>query len=352
MPERSEARRTFWFRLLPLGLAALPGALGCRPEPSQPPDPDEPTPALACDEIPVTLARVEPDSSLDTPSWVEVCTSCPVAEATVVVEDGTGRGLHVEAAWTPLRECVVGLPTEPLPARPSTPASVQLVDPLGRVAVWDFDMPLAEGRGADPVDLDGATWLLPLPDDAYRLLGGPELLPGAPGALLLSLGIADAEARRPLTLASARGDGLQDTCEATATLSTPATLLSRQVALPLVSGDELPGGLVAERGALQARLTEDGSALLDVTLLAVVSLPLSEGVLGLPPDEACAAWEASFGFDPCIPCGPPSEGVAGLPACFPLLIEGARAERVPDSLLAIDAESIAPDCRQTPDIAP
>ncbi len=328
-------------------IALLAG--GCRPDPSLPPDPEDPTPALGCDQIPLTLTRVEADSELDRPSWLQVCSACPIAEGTIAVEDGAGATVRTEVVWSPGRECIVALPFEPLPARPAVPVRASVVDPEGRTGAYDFDLPLPTGRGADPVDLGTATWHLPLPSEAWRLLDGADVLPDAPRGLLLSLGVADGDAARVVSVGVARGDSqLQDTCQATTSFSTPATLLSRQVATPLVFGDELPGGIVLERGALQARLTDDGSALLDVTLLALVSLPDSEGAIGMTPAEYCAARTGELGVDPCVPCGPPSDGLAGLPACVPLLIEGARAERVDRPLLALDPLSIRPDCRQAP----
>ncbi|MCO4772976.1 MAG: hypothetical protein KDA24_23285 [Deltaproteobacteria bacterium] len=296
----------------------------------------------------MTLSRVEADSALVEPPWIQVCSPCPVAEARVEVEDGAGTLLDVEAMWSPLRECVLGLASDPLPARPSVPATVALLDPVGRVASWDFDLALPEGRGSDPVDLNGATWHLPLPEEAFRLLGGADVLPGLDGGLLLSLGSADIEGKRPLTVAGSRGTSpVQDTCAATGQWSAPATLLSRQVGARLFPGDLLPGGLVAERGALQARLSEEGDALLDVSLLALVSLSLSEEALGGAPDVICATATAELGFDPCVPCGPPSDGVSGLPACIPILMEGARAERLEAPLVSVDPDSISPDCRQS-----
>ncbi len=151
-----------------------------------------------------------------------------------------------------------------------------------------------------------------------------------------------------MTLGAARGSSeVQDTCEPTVDLGL-ATLLSRQVSVPLSSGDELFGGLIVDRGALQARLAEDGSALFDVTLLAVVSLTLSEAAFGAAPDVVCSSLTAELGFSPCVPCGDPALGVEGLPACIPLLIEVPVAPRSDSPLIPVDAASIDPGCRQTP----
>jgi len=343
-PKPRYLRRTLTFAAA-LGLAATVALTGCRGDPPLPPDPEMPTPPTACDEVPLTLARIEADSTLDKPGWVQVCTACPVAEADVSIGDGAGAPLPTQTMWSPLRECIVGLPTDPLPARPSAPVSVDLVSADGRVAEYDFDLPLPAGRGQNPVEFGPSTWHLPLPDDAFRLLGGLDVLPAPPRGVLIALGPADAQNQRTVTIAPVQGDGpAQDRCTVTSSWEIPASLLSRQVATAVSTGDVLPGRVVAERGAFQARLTESGDALLDVTLMALVSLPLSESAYGMPPDAACAFLADDLGFDPCVPCGSPTDGLAGLPACIPLLIEGARAERVDSPLLSID--SVPPDCRQ------
>jgi len=327
-----------------LGVAAV----GCRPEPPGPPDPDEPTPALECNQVPLTLTRVAADSLLDAPPWSQVCTACPLASGDVGFGDGAGGLLDTLSVWSPERECVVSIPTEPLPARPSVPRDIELVDDLGRTALFTDDVDVADGRGADPVDLGTATWSLPLTDDGWRLLGGSRVLADPPAGLLLSLGPADAQAQRPATLGAARGSSpVQDTCEPTVDLGL-ATLLSRQVTVPLSAGDAIFDGLIVDRGALQARLADDASALFDVTLLAVVSLTQSEPALGAAPDVLCAELEADLGFSPCVPCGDPSLGVEGLPACLPLVIEVPVATRTDSPLIPVDAAAIDPGCRQTP----
>ena len=344
---RAAGRLQTW-RIL-LGVVGLLGVLGCRPAPPLPPDPEAPTPATACDDVPLTLVRVDADSTLDSPPWVEICTACPIADGSIQVGDGSEGFLETESMWSPARECLIGMASEPLPARPSTSVEVRITEPSGRQGDYGFDLPLSGGRGADPVVFGSSTWHVPLNEDAYRLLGGSGLLPGAPDGMLMSLGDADSDGRRVITFGASRGaSAVQDTCVPTQSWATPATLLSRQVAAPLVSGDVLPGGLLAARGAFQARLTEEADALLDVSFLALLSLSLSEDLLDLNPAQACAYLAENLGFDPCVPCGPPSEGVSGLPACVPLVIEVARAERVDDVMLPIDAESIPPDCRQNP----
>lgn len=344
---RAAGRLQPW-RIL-VAVIGLLGSSGCRLDPPLPPDPEAPTPATACDDVPLTLVRVEADSTLEFPSWVEVCTACPLAEGSIQVGDGSGTLLSSETVWSPARECVVGMASDPLPPRPSAPVLVQMTEPGGRQGDYSFDLALASGRGSNPIVFGSSTWHVPLPEDAHRLLGGSGLLPGAPDGVLISLSDADVDGRRAVTLGASRGASpVQDTCLPTQSWATPASLLSRQIATPLVSGDALPGGLFASRGAFQARLTEDADALLDVTLLALLSLSSSEDLLGLSPAEACASLTEELGFDPCVPCGPPSDGVSGLPACVPLLIEVARAERVDDALLLIDADAIPADCRQTP----
>lgn len=330
-----------------LALLLAASAAACRPDPPLPPDPDEPTPAATCAEAPLTLSRTEADSALEAPPWLQVCTACPAESIGFELEDGSGSSLPLASGWTPNRDCAVALADEPLPARPDIPARVEVSDDAGREGALDFDLPLADGRGPDPVDLGVATWVVPLDAGTLRLPGSTVLLGDPPPAVLVSLGPADSEARREVTFAPTRGDGVtQDLCVPTATLAEPARLLSRQVATPLVGDDPLPGGLLAERGALQARLTEDADALEDLVLLAVVDLVASEAATGLSPQEACSTWNDALGFDPCIPCGPPSEGLSGLPACATVVIETARAEAAPAPIVPLTPETIPPNCRR------
>lgn len=327
-------------------VAAATFAVGCRPDPPLPPDPEEPTPTTACADHPgLSLTRVTADTALAEPPWMQLCSQCPVAEIDLELGDGAGGALPLESAWTAGRECVVSMPTSPLPARPSVPGVVTLRD-ADNVGTFGFDLPIAPERGPDPVDLGTSTWVLPLQDDTDRILGGTRLMEDPPEALAVHLSAADGEGRRVLTLGAARDGGTrQDLCEPTGSWELPASVLLRQVAAPIRPDDLLPGGLLARRGAFQARLTEAADALEDVTLLALADLAASEPLLGTPPSESCAAWTDRLGFDPCVPCGPPSDGVAGLPACAPVVLEWIRAERADWSLVPVDADQIPIGCR-------
>ncbi len=330
---------------IPLVATALL-ALACRPDPPLPPDPEEPTPESTCADHPaLSLTRITADSSIIEPPWVQVCAQCPVAEIDVGLGDGAGGSLDVESLWTPDRACVVSMPTSPLPARPSVPAVVTVRD-SDNTGTFEFDLPISGDRGPDPVDLGTATYVLPLDEDTSRILGGPALFESPPEALALHLGAADAEGRRVLTLGAARDGGArQDLCVPTASWTAPASLLQRQVAAPIGQDDLLPFGLLARRGALQGRLTPGGDALEDVTLLSLADVGASEVLLGAPPAEACATWADRVGFDPCVPCGPPSDGVAGLPGCVPFVFEWVRAERAEWALASVDPDDIPLGCR-------
>jgi len=323
--------------------------LGCRPDPPLPPDPDEPTPASSCDDHPaLSLTRVEADSIGDDPSWFQVCAQCPVAEVTWTVGDGAGGVLPVESIWTPGRQCAVAAPVTPSAAVPSLPVSVTVRDGE-REGTFAFDHELSGDRGQDPVDLGSATWVLPIDAATTRVRGGLDLIEDPPFALALHLSAADAQGDRVLTLGGARDDGArQDLCVPTTELAVPASLLLRQVAAPISAEDTLPGGLLARRGALQARLSETGDALQDVVLVALADLAASESILGAPPAEVCAAWTDADGTSPCVPCGSPSEGIAGLPACVPFVLEWSLGERADWSLQPVDPEHIPIGCRFIP----
>ncbi len=320
--------------------------LGCRPDPPLPPDPEEPTPASSCDDHPaLSLTRVAADSLVAEPTWLQVCSQCPVAEITFQLGDGAGGSLELESFWTPARECAVSLATSPLPARPSVPGVVTLRD-AENSGTFDFELPISPDRSSDPLDLGTATWVLPLDEDTSRIVGGAGLFEEPLEALAVHLAPADAEGRRVLTLGAAEDDGgAQDVCVPTASLEVSASTLLRQFAAPISQDDLLLGQVLARRGVLQARLTETGDALEDVALLALADLAASELLLGLSPSEACDAWAADLGVDPCVPCGPPSDGVAGLPACIPLVLEWARAERAAWPLVPVAPEDIPLDCR-------
>mgnify|MGYP006919643394 CR=1 FL=1 len=344
MPVDRPPRGLIAATLLPLALASI---AACRPALPEPPDPDEPTPALGCDDaIPAfTLSRVLADSSLEQPPWLQVCAPCPAASGSLRVHDVTGVELPSASFWGPGRSCIVAMPTLPLPAVPSLPSEALLLDARGRGASLTFDLAVAGGRGADPAGLSTASFILPLDASAHRLPGGAAMLPNLPEAILLTVGAPASDGRRPLTLGGATDIDTQDECVPTTELTTPATLVTRQLAAPFLLDDPLPGGLFAERGSVQARLAPDGSALLDVVIVGLASLSASEPVLGLPPEEACSALAALVGFNPCVPCGDPALGVQGLPACVPFVFEVARAERALFEPTAIAPDDIPIDCR-------
>lgn len=333
---------------LPLALAA------CRQDPPQPPDPDEPPVEVDCtaEGAPLSLTRTEADSLLDVPAWFQACALCPPT-AIEVFASHAGEDVPLEVAWAEDRLCAVAVASEPLPDGDVLTVDVRLVDEE-RSGDVSLEIPLPADRGSNPVDLGSATWRLPLADQDLRLPGlhvDAFLLTGERRDLLLHLGQPDADGRRRVTLGvTLDGQTEQDPCWPTGSWLEPARLQQRQIAGLLSVGDDLPtfvGGPL-RRGAWQASLSADGSALSDGAILALLDVNQLEEQTGLPPDEICADWAEQSPGTPCQPCDDPTLGNAGLPTCIPLLWEFATADRQDTPLFVVDPEALPEECDALP----
>jgi hypothetical protein len=332
-------------RLPPLIVALSLLATGaCRPDPPQPPDPDEPQVEVTCDseQSPLTLDRLQADSRLDTPPWLEVCALCPPSaiELTAAVD---GEDVPLEVAWAQELSCAVATSPEPLPDGDLLDLHVLLVDGE-RSGEADLEVPLGADRSSNPIDLGTATWRIDFEfDDLREPWFAWETIEffEDPVDMLLSLGEPDADGARPVTVAPTVADGgAQDPCHPTSTWLAPAWMDRRQIGGALSAGDELfsiSGGPV-RRGAWQASVTEGGELLLDGAFLALIDVSRLEEQSDLSPAVICDFYAALTGGQACVPCDDPAEGTAGLPLCVPMLWEFAQA-----SLEPIALESIAPD---------
>jgi hypothetical protein len=344
-------------------LAAAGCISACKPDEPQPPDPDTPTPAVGCDAegAPLSLTRTTADSSLESPPWLHACTLCPASGIGLWVWDDAdpedakpGSPVPLAAAWSGGLDCAVGMPSAPLPALPSVPASISIAAGE-RQGTWDFDLLVAGGRGPAPIDLGSATYLLD-GDPAFRRL--PSLLPPADDAtfpsLLVQLGPDNGSGSHSVTLgATLPGSDEQDPCVPTVTLSSVAQEDQRQVAAPLAPPDSLPvpvpqGGPLRD-GALQAFLSSDGDALHYVVLLSSVDLTLATDPQGRSPEQVCADLAAASsepGRPVCVPCGDPRDGATGLPSCVPSVWEWASAPRLASPLVPVIPESLPAECEE------
>jgi hypothetical protein len=316
-------------------LAALPllALAACRPEPPAPPDPDEITPALACDEsAPISLTRTTADSALATPPWLQACTLCPPAGADWLIEDGAEGELERFAAWGPGPSCAVALPTAPPPAVPAVAFSLAVDAPSGS-GTWSGSLALPGGRGANPPDLEGATWVLS---------AGPARLPALPPAWLESPTLLLAHAAGAWSLArTLPGSDVQDPCVAPWSLAVGAPIDLRHGAAPIASGAVLPGGSTAAAGGFSTRVGEFGDALADIVLIASIDLAQSEAATGLPASELCDSLTVD-GMPSCVPCTDPALGLGGLPTCMLAAWEWPAAPRASAPLVPFDA-SACPD---------
>lgn len=333
--------------LLPLALLA---ASACRPDPEEPPDPDEPLLPVSCDdeEAPLTLVRTEADSLLGVPPWLQVCALCPPTSIGVVASV-VGDDVPLEVSWASDLGCAVAVAAEPLPDADELTVDLDIVDG-DRTGQTTMLRPLPGGRGSNPSDLGTATWRIALQPQSLRL---PALdlslleLPGEPRDILLHLGPADAAGERSVTVGVALPDGGgQDPCQPTSSWEVPATLDRRQVGGQLSIGDRLPSwpGGPLRRGAWQATLDASGETLLDGAFLGLLDVNQAEQEWGRPPDAICAAFASASTGSPCQPCDDPAGGSSGLPTCVPMLWEFATAARQPAALVPVEAGDLPEEC--------
>jgi len=331
---------------LALWIGVLVGAVGCRPELPDPPDPDRPIATTSCADQPLLgLQSVGPDSSLTTPPWLAACSVCPVGGLDLNV---TEPALPRVAAWTEPGRCVAAIPTEPWPAvaTATAEASLFLDEASGSTS---FDVPVLGGHGPNPEDLLTATFRLPLDRDHLALPSGDLPLGrrtlGQPDLLLELSATADPslwDARAGLSLP---GESEQDLCEPTSDLGA-WTVTERQLAAELLDGDVLPvplGGAV-RRAGIQARLSSSGAALQSVGLVAVFDAARRQDETGQAPDAFCAEWETLLGRPFCGPCGDPADGATGLPTCYTLVWEWSLATATSTPLTPVDPADLPLDC--------
>jgi hypothetical protein len=336
--------KAFTVGLLMVGLAL--GTIGCPTDDPVPPDPNELVPPVSCDDdgAPISLTRIDADSRLGSPGWLQVCTLCPSTAIELTA------GVPLLAAWTGGFGCAVAFPMEAPPPGDELTVDV-VVRSAQRTGAVSIDVPLPGGRGENPETLGTATWLIDLGNpEAQRIPVGPfdvvapaEPLPG----LLLHLGDPDEDGGRTVTLGITEpGEVTQDLCATTVQWSLPATLDQRHLTALLAPGDRLPrplGGPVLA-GVLQARISSSGSALTSGSILTQLDLAAWEGEVGLPPNELCDLLAELRGSEVCVPCTDPADGTAGLPTCITNVQEFDLAPSSTQPLLPVIAGELPPDC--------
>lgn len=311
----------------------LVAGLGCETEEPQPPDPDEPLPPVACDELaPISLVRTAADSALGVPPWLEACNICPADFAFEV------EGLELLTIPTAADTCAVAMPLAPWPEQDSFAASVT-VDDGNATAVLDFEHLGTGDRGALPDDLGAPTYRLVLAAERLRVPAlDLKLLDFFDGSLLLHL---EPTADHGFDLSFALVDpatGEQDPCALTATWLEPVRSDARQIAVAASPGDRAPlplsGPLAA--GALQATISSTGSALQNLTLITEVDVDALVAEADTDVDTWCATLD-SFGVDPlCVPC---SDGDG---TCTTAVWEWSIAPVAADPFVLVD--TLPPEC--------
>ncbi len=338
----------------------------CRPDPTLPPDPDEPTPALPCADAPtLSITRLDAPSLLVPAPWFFACTACPLGAAELSFSQGEVE-VERDLAWAEGGSCIVATPSGPPPALPALEGHLEVWDGSGS-GEHDFSFPLGVGRGPDPEG--GGTYRLgvlppslPLAVEALGDVDGGldnSLIPFAAAApdfanwrdLLIDVSPPDLLGERRILLAAAGEDGAQDPCRATVQWSDPASTDQRALAAPLRSGDRTPGATVYARGTLHGTFSADGTSLDDVALIALVDLSLVEASSGVAPDLLCAALADRFGQPLCVPCEEPTVGLSGVPSCLMTVWEWASAPRLDSSLIPVASDALPPECSGDDDSA-
>ncbi|HCP44845.1 MAG TPA: hypothetical protein DIU15_02275 [Deltaproteobacteria bacterium] len=349
-------RTTLWGRLVASCLLAMT-SVACQPEAPQLPDPDEQLPAVDCSEpTPLSITRLTPDSELNWPPWIQVCTLCPSASIAVQLGDNEGGNLSLVTAWGEEHYCAVALSNTPPPLYGALPAMVTVATD-SRAGEWDFEVPIAPGREAAPTDLGSGTYRLTTTTASLRVprYSWESLSSTAhwkPRSLLLRLGPEDTAGARPIQLAKAAGaEGTQDSCTPTWQLQSPAEEFEGQFAATLSAGDRFPTrfGDLVHRGALQARLSPGGAQLVDIAVLAVIDITATmDDETILEPESRCALWKDELGFNPCTPCDPPEEDIQGPAHCVTTLSEWRAANRMETALESISSTDLPEDCPDSP----
>jgi hypothetical protein len=323
-------------------------AWGCERDLPDPPDPNEPTPVVGCDDGgPLTFTRTTADSALLVPPWVELCTLCPADQLSVSLADPDGDLLPSVTGWARGTECAVAMPTVPIPDAGVIDATFGVV--AGTLA-GEVTVPVVVGgeRGDDPPDIEEMTFVLEwdVARGRHPVQGDPRLLDPAPGpSLLVSFGPPDGDGLRSVTVGATDSNGdVQDLCVPTRHWGFGRSV-RRQLAAELVPGAEIlqPTPIPVLRGAFQGRLNEEGTGLFDIAILGVVDATALEPLLG-PAAEFCESLAAADEASPCGPCGDPSEGVVEEQHCFTAVWEWAAAARAAESLQPVDADALPADC--------
>jgi len=322
----------------------------CRPEPFPLPDPDEVLPPTSCDgDLVLGLSRTSAQSSLYLPPWIQVCTLCPADSVALTLVDEDATLIETQSYWAEAGHCAVAMATDARPSQSELSVRVQLRSGE-RFASWSFAAPATPAPTSTPLNLASGTYLaegglgsLRLPAQGAEV--DPALLEMAVPDLLISILPPDKYGERALHIGQAE-DGVQDLCVPTSGLSEAGVATSGEVWGSLAAGAALPSPFAAPvaRGTLRARLSEDGSSLENVVVIATIDLRSDEALSGLSPEESCLGWEEQLGSDPCVPCGDPAAGSEEPAACITTVLEWASVPRIQVPLEAISSESMSPDC--------
>jgi hypothetical protein len=306
-------------------------------------------PAACDDDLVLGITRTSPQSSLEQPPWIQVCTLCPVDSIVLTLVDEAATLIATQSYWADSGHCAVAMAREARPAQSELSVRVQLRSGE-RFASWSFAAAASPAPSSPPLDLGSGTYLAQGGLGSLRLpsLGAevdPALLEIAVPDLLISILPPTKDGGRAVHIGQAE-DGIQDLCVPTARLDAAGVAESGEVWGTLAAGARLPSpfaGPVA-RGTVHAQLSDDGSYLEDVVVLATIDLLSAEPLTGLTPEESCLGWEEQLGSDPCVPCGDPADGAEEPAACIATVLEWASAPRIQVPLEAISPEAVSPDC--------
>jgi len=331
-------------------LVVAGGLFACRPPPFPEPDPDEELLPVSCDDdVLLGLTRTIANSALAHPPWIQVCTLCPVDSLSLTLVDGDANVLATQNAWADGGHCAIAMPREPLPQESELSVLVQLSS-NERSATWSFAAEPQAAPTTPPLELGSGTYLAENGLSSLRLpTVSDEMEPQLPALvaadLLLSISQPNKDGSRSIRIG--RGEeGIQDLCALTSELSDAGLSEAGEVWGSLDQGSDFPtpfGGLL-RRGSLRAQLSEDGSTLQELAVLAVIDLAMMEPLTGLNPDQACLQWREQLGSDPCVPCADPSEGNEGPAHCITTLSEWTSAPQVQARLQPVSSESLSSDC--------
>jgi len=331
-------------------VALLAGLFACKPLPFPEPDPDEVLPPASCEEdVVLGLTRTRADSELSDPTWLQVCTLCPADQLRLSLVDESATLVPVVSGWADGGRCAVSMPTGPLLRDLPLSVQVELLDGE-RSAFWSFAAEAIPAATDPPLDLGSGTYLasggmsslrLPYPNGETE----PELLELPAPDLLVHISEPNKNGNRDVRLGEAE-DGIQDLCVPTQQLQDAGLSFAGDVWGSLGEGSSFPtplGGLL-RRGAITAQLSDDGSSLVGLSVLAVIDLAAMTPQTGLSALEACAQWQEQLGSDPCVPCGDPAVGAEGSADCITTVSEWPIALRTEASLQPVSIEALSSDC--------